>query len=280
MLLISLTVLMFAMMDTLAKYLTRFYPVSQILGARFFVHTLIVVVWVGSRLGLGFVRTSRPGLQIVRGILLPVASLLFVMATKQLPIAEATAIVFVSPLMVTVMAVFFLKERVTPGHWLAIVFGFVGVLVVIRPGSGVFTWASVFPLGTAAAMAAYQVLTRLGRYENVYTSYFYPGLVGSIGFGLALPFFWVAPQSVWHCTLLLLVGLLGGTSHLILIKALTYAPAAYLAPFTYTQLVWATLGGFFLFGDFPDEWTFVGIAMLAAGGLYLATRQRAAASSP
>ena len=134
MVLISVAVFLFTVMDTLSKYLTRFYPVTNVLLARYLFHTLLVVTAIAPRHGLTFARTQRPRLQILRGLLLVGASLLFVTAIKYMPLAEATAIQFVAPLLVTLLAVVFLKEKVELSRWLAILAGFIGVLIIIRPG--------------------------------------------------------------------------------------------------------------------------------------------------
>jgi drug/metabolite transporter (DMT)-like permease len=173
------------------------------------------------------------------------------------------------------MAAFILKEKVEFARWLAVAGGFVGVLIIIRPGSGVFTWASLLPLGSATCFACYQILTRkLANLESPYTSIFYAGLVGSVMMSLALPYIWTVPQSLHHALLFVVIGFIGGASHLILIKAYDYAPASRLAPFSYTQLIWVMLSGYLVFGDFPDHWSLIGIAVIVASGIYIATHQR------
>ena len=274
MLLISTAVILFAVMDTISKYLTRYYPVTNVLWARYLFHTLLVVAVIAPRHGLALVRTERLGIQLLRGFLLAGASLLFVTAIKYMPLAEATAIQFLSPLLVTLLAVLFLKEKVELARWLAILAGFSGVLIIIRPGSGIFTWASLLPLGTAILFASYQVLTRhfAGR-ESPYTLIFYPGIVGMLLLALTLPFTWTPPQSLSHLALLAIAGMIGGSSHLILIRAYELAPASRLAPFSYTQLIWVTLAGYVVFGNFPDGLSVAGMAILMSSGIYIATRQ-------
>jgi len=274
MLLVLAAVALFVVIDTLSKYLTRFYPVTTVIWARYFFHTVFVVLALGPRLGLGLVRTARPQAQLIRGVLLAVSSVFFVNAVKVLPLAECTAIAFLAPLLVTIMAVFFLKEKVEAARWVAIVGGFLGVLIIIRPGSGVFSWASLLPMGTALSFAAYQILTRrLAGLESPFTSIFYAGLVGTVVLSAAVAFTWTAPQSAFHWFLLVLLGTIGGLSHLILIKAYDYAPASRLAPFSYTQLIWVTLAGYLVFDNFPDLWSLVGIATVMASGIYIARHQ-------
>lgn len=274
MLMIMAAVAMFAVMDSISKYLTRFYPVTMVVWARYAFHTLLVTVLLGPRLGLALVRTRRPGTQVVRGLLLAASTLLFVAALKYQPLAESSAISFLAPLLVTVMAVLVLKEQVELARWLAVIAGFVGVLIIMRPGSGVFAWASLLPLGTAACFASYQILTRrIAGLESPYTSIFYSGLVGMLLLCLPLPYAWTPPQNWFHMFLFVAVGCIAGFSHLTLIKAYDYASAAKLAPFSYTQLIWATASGYLVFGDFPDHWSLVGIAILMASGIYVATHQ-------
>jgi drug/metabolite transporter (DMT)-like permease len=273
--LISIAVMLFAIMDAISKYLTRFYPVSYILWVRFLIQTLAIIAVLGPRLGWRLVRTARPGIQILRGILQPLSSVCFILAIKYLPIAEASSITFISPMIVALLAVVFLREKFERKHWLAILAGFLGVLIIIRPGTGVFAWAALLPIGSAFTTAIYQVLTRrIAGLESVFTSIFYPGFIGLLAFSLTLPNTWTLPQSAWHLSLLMTAGLISASSHLILIKAFDYAPASRLAPFTYSQMVWATAMGYVVFGNFPDFWSLVGISILATGGIYLVTHLR------
>lgn len=268
-------VAIFSVLDSLSKYLTRFYPINLVVWARFTFHLLLVVVVLGPRYGLALVRSARLGTQIMRGLLLAIASVLFVSALKYMPLAETSAIAFLAPLLVTMMSVFFLKEKVELARWIAVLCGFIGVLAIIRPGSSVFTWAVFLPMGNAIAYAAYQILTRrLAGLESPYTSIFYAGLVGTLLLSAMLPFSWVQPQNNLHIALLVINGMLGGLGHLILIKAFEHAPASRLAPFSYSQLIWVTVIGYLTFGDFPDTWSLVGIAILMASGIYTATHQR------
>ncbi|MFZ9627158.1 MAG: DMT family transporter [Burkholderiaceae bacterium] len=275
--LVAIAVFLFAITDAISKYMTQHYPTGYILWIRFFFHTLVLIVVVGSRQGLGFIRTRRPGIQLTRGLLLPLAALMFVTGLSQMPLAETAAITFVSPFLVTLLAVIMLKEKVDLGQWLAIGFSFAGVLLIIRPGADVFGWAALLPLGTALSMAIYQVLTRrIAGLESAYTSIFYPGLVGLALFSLALPFNWTTPIAWWHVALMIVGGMVNAASHLTLIRAFDYAPASKLAPFSYTQIVWATLVAYVVFGDFPDAWSMAGIGVIAASGIYVATRMRRA----
>lgn len=273
--LIMTAVAMFVVMDTISKYLSAFYPVPAIVWARYFFHVLLVVVILGPRLGLALVRTRRLGVQLARGLLLAASTLFFVFAIKEMPLAETSSITFIAPVLVTLMGAFFLKEKVDTARWLAVAGGFAGVLIIVRPGGGVFTWASVLPLCCAASFACYQILTRkLANLESPYTSIFYSGLVGTVIMSLVLPFVWTRPQSLTHALLFVIIGIIGGLSHLVLIKAYDYAPASRLAPFSYTQLIWVTVMGYLAFGHFPDHWSLIGIAVIMASGIYIATHQQ------
>lgn len=274
---VMVAVAVFSAVDFFSKYLTRFYPIGLVVWARYTFHLLFVVVALVPRHGLALMRTARPGVQILRGLLLAIASVLFVCALKYMPLAESTAIAYLAPLIVTLMSVAFLKEKIELARWIAVVCGFIGVLTIIRPGSSVFSWAVFLPMGNALAFAVYQILTRrLAGVESPYTSIFYAGLVGTVLLSAALPFSWVMPQSALHAVILVVLGMLGGLGHLILIKAYAYGPASRLAPFGYSQLIWVMAIGYVAFADFPDGWSLLGIVILVASGIYTATHQRIA----
>lgn len=275
MLLMLVTVMLFCIMDTISKYLARYYPVNMIVWVRYLVHTVLVLSLLGPRIGVELVRTSRPLMQLLRGTMLVAAAFFIISALKHMPIAEATSISFLNPIVLTLLSVVFLKEKVEFGRWVAIFCAFAGVLIIIRPGSSVFQWASILPLINAICFAVYQVLTRkMAGLESPYAMIFYPGLAGLIIFSFTLPNSWVLPQSAFHLLLFVVAGSISGTSHLIMIKAYALAPASRLAPFSYTQLVWVTLAGYVVFDNLPDHWSFIGIAVLIASGVYCANHQR------
>jgi drug/metabolite transporter (DMT)-like permease len=270
-----IAVIFFCVTDLLAKYLTRFYPVTLIVWARFTFHLLLVVLLLGPRYRTRLVKTKRLAEQVLRGLLLFLGALFFISALKFLPLAEATAIAYLSPLFVALLSVIFLKEKLELSRWIAILCSFGGVIIIIRPGSGVFTWASLLPIANAFTFAVYQIVTRrIAGVESPYTSIFYVGLVGTVLLSVILPDVWVAPQSVGHVIAFATIGMLGALGHLILIKANVYAPASRLAPFSYSQLIWVAIIGFVVFGDFPDSWSLLGMAILVASGIYMATQQR------
>jgi drug/metabolite transporter (DMT)-like permease len=201
--------------------------------------------------------------------------MLFISSLKFLPLAEATAIAYLAPLFVTLLSVYFLKEKVDMARWIAVLCSFAGVVIIIRPGSGVFTWAALLPICNAITFAIYQIVTRrIAGLESPYTSIFYAGLVGCVLLSAILPDIWILPQSSWHAAGFVTIGVLGALGHLILIKAYEYAPASRLAPFSYAQLIWVAIIGFFVFGDFPDGWSLLGMAILVVSGIFMANQQR------
>lgn len=265
----------FTLMDTIGKYLSRWYPVPGLVWARYAINILMLLAFLAWRGELRFVRTARPGIQVARGLLLGMATLFYFTALSRMPLAEASAIAFVLPLFVAVLAVPMLGERLDAGRLAAILVGLAGALVIVRPGAEAFTVYALLPLGMALMNALYQILTRkVAGVEPPLTSLFYGSLVGAVMFLPVLPFAWQTPQDPWHWALLMVLGLLATVGHFFLIRAFEFAPATLLAPFVYTQLLWTMLAGFLVFGDFPDGVSLVGMAIIVGAGLYLVGRQR------
>jgi drug/metabolite transporter (DMT)-like permease len=272
---------LFGFMDATVKYLARDYAVPQIVWARFTFHLIIfIAVFAPSGSVVGLFRSTRPGLQLLRSIFLLSATLMFFTALSYLPLAEAISIGFVSPLVVTALAIPLLKERVGIRRWSAILVGFAGVLIVIRPGSGIFHWAAVLPLGMAVCYAFYQILTRIAsRTEDARTSQLWAPSIGVLVLSAIMPWFWTAPTLAgWM--LMAFAGLCGGVGHFLLIKAYEVAPASVLSPFVYTQLIWMIALGYLLFGDLPAAATLVGGALVIGSGLYIFRREAALARTP
>lgn len=274
-LLTLLTVIGFAAMNGTNKYLTIDYPVAQVVWARFFFANLGIMLVALWRPGLkALVRTRRPGLQALRSALMICSTLLFVGSLSLLPLAEVEAINFAGPFFVVALSAPMLKERVPAEIWIAVIVGFVGILVIIRPGAGVLSWAALMPIAVAFLYALFQIVTRrLGGADGAITSLFYSGLLGLIVTSLAAPFVWRWPDlKGW--LLMAQAGLLGAGSHFLLIKALDLAPASILQPFTYAQLIAAVIIGYVVFDNVPDVWTWLGSAIVVASGLYVLLRQR------
>jgi len=268
-LLIMLAVFMFSSMDTLAKHMLKreAYPISPLIFARYGVHLLFMIALLAPRMGLNLVRTQRPGLQVLRGLLLVGSTGFFYLSLTYLPLAEAAAISFVGPVLVAALSGPLLREHIGRRQWTAIGFGFLGVLIIVRPGGGVFTWHAVFPLICALLFALYQVLTRkLAGRENALTTLFFTALVGALLTALPLPFTWQTPTAL-QLAFMIGIGTLGGLGHFLLIRAVEHASPAALAPFVYTQLVWSTLLAYLAFGEFPDSGSLIGMLVIVAGGL-------------
>jgi drug/metabolite transporter (DMT)-like permease len=190
-------------------------------------------------------------------------------------LADAIAIAFVAPLLITALSVITLKEKVSPGHWVAIVIGFGGVLVIIQPGSGLFNWTALVPLGAAVSVTIYQTMTRpISQSVGPTTILYNATWVGLIASSLAVPFFWITPSAEAIVFLMAAAGL-GAMAHFCLIKAYQWAPASVVAPFAYVELIYASVLGFAAFGDIPDLPTVFGGSIIAASGLYLMRRRSA-----
>jgi drug/metabolite transporter (DMT)-like permease len=264
----------FSILDTIAKYLSATYPVPMIVWARYVFHVLFMLFVLAHSVRWGLVRSRRPVLQVVRGLVLAASSMFFFSALARLPIAEASAITFVSPLLLTAMSVWFLRERVRLSAWVAVCVGFVGVLIIVRPGGAVFQPAALLALATAACFATYQLMTRkLAGVDSTIATLFIGAAVGTAVMTLVVPFFWKLPESAWHALLFVVMGILGAAGHFVLIRAFEYAPASVLAPFVYAQLVMVLLLGYLVFGAFPDAASLAGMAIIVASGVWIATHQ-------
>lgn len=263
----------FVVMNTLVKALAPDYSVAQIIWARYFFHFLLILLLFPRRIPTLLV-TRRRGLQVLRSVLVLLATLCMYTALRYLPLADVVAITFIAPLLVTGMSTLVLGERVGPRRWAAVGVGFVGVLVIIRPGLGVAHWATVLPVLMATFYATYQIVTRLIRgAATPLNSLFYLALVGVVVTSIIAPFDWIWPD--WRAWLMLIgTGFFGGLGHFAIIRAYESAPAATVAPFAYTELLWALAIGAAIFADFPDRWTLAGAAIVAFSGLYVLHREQ------
>jgi len=273
--LICLAVLLFASHDTLSKYLSGFYPVVMVVWARYVVHTLLMLVIFVPRSGFSVVvRTQRPGLQFLRALCLIGTSLLFITGLRYIPLAEATAVSFLAPLLVTALSVPLLHERVTRNQWLAVLGGFVGVLIVVRPGGALFTPAILLPLCSALCFGCYQLITRLlSGVDSPTTSNFLTGIFNSLIMSALLPFFWSTP-TLLHGLFMVGLGTCGMLGHMLLTQAFRHAAPAMLAPFSYGQILFAGMYGYLIFDHMPDSFGVIGIAVICLSGLAVAWGQR------
>tara|TARA_B100001123_G_scaffold431645_1_gene553407 strand:+ start:273 stop:905 length:633 start_codon:yes stop_codon:yes gene_type:complete len=207
-------------------------------------------------------------------MLLLLATYLYVVAISYIPLTTAAIISFTSPLMVLALSTPILGERVGIHRWIAVIIGFIGALIIIRPSSDATHWSVFLVLGTAACYAMYQIMTRaLASHDEAETTGIYSALVGVVVMSALLPFYWEMPSGWLHWGLLLSLGITGGFGHYLVIKAYERGPAAVIAPFGYVQLIGATIFGYFVFGDFPDRWTWLGAAVIIGSGLYIAYRE-------
>lgn len=272
--LMCLGVAMFPFMNAAVKLLTAHYPVMQIVWARFTGHLIVMLAVFLPRHGRRLFATRRPAIQLGRSLLMLVSNLVFVMAIGRVPLATASAIGFTSPLLVTAMSVPLLGEHVGRRRWSAVLVGFAGALLIIRPGGELADPAVLLLLVSAACYALYQIATRwVALYDGAATGIVFAALLGSVVMSLVLPFVFVPPRSLFDLALFLSLGLIGGAGHYLLICAFQRGPAAVLAPLGYVELIGTSILGYLIFGNFPDALTWAGAAIIIASGLYIALRE-------
>lgn len=263
-----LALLGFGALDTTTKFASATAPVVMALWLRCVVQTVltVAVLWPSQRRSLW--QTQRPGLQLLRGLLLLACSGMAYFSLQVMQVGEFTAIVMLTPLLLTIVAALSLHEPVSYLRWLCVGGGFAGSMLVIRPGMDLFHWAMLLPLVLVGANTLFQVLTsRLAKTEDAGTMHFYTGLAGLIVTSAALPWAWQPlPGVIWAA--LALMALLGTFGHFMLIIAYSRAPVAVLTPYLYLQIAFATLGGWFVFAHVPDAWTLAGIALVAFCGVF------------
>ena len=264
----------FASMDATAKYLMKEIGPAQTIWARYTVQALLVTVLILPKISI-YGKTKYPKLQFVRSVALMMATTLFFFAFSRLGLAEASAIFNISPVLITLGAFLFLREQIGPRRVIGILVSLLGALIIIRPGSGVFTIYAILPLGAAIFYSTYSLATRfVGTDESPWTSLFYSAIFGAICYSIYIVFHW-NPMSNNALLLTIIIGLFGTAGHICLIKALTLGEASLVAPFIYTNLLFTTIWGVVLFGNFPDFWTIVGALIIVAAGIYVWARDRA-----
>lgn len=276
--LMSMAVMLFATLDATGKYLAQRYPVSFLVWARYAVHFIIMLMLLAPSMRGNLVRTRRLPLQLLRSLALVVTSLLFLTALFHLPLAEGTALMFLTPLLVTVLAGPALGEKVAAASWAGLVSGLVGVLLIVRPGTSLSWLGVALVLGAVAMLSLYHLLTRvLSNTENSLTTLFYTAFVGTTIMSVIEAVLGFPGQVAAEDVLpILSLGVTGGVGHFLLIRAFHHAPASVLMPFTFTQLVWAALLGWVAFGQFPDVLAATGMAIIGAGGAWVAMNERQA----
>lgn len=268
--------LCFALLDATSKHLSQTFPVPMLVWARYTLHFVLMLLFLAPSMRWQLVATRRPAKQVVRALLLVGVTGFAMAAFQRLPLAETTALLFVTPLIVALLAGPFLGEKLGRLHWGASIFGFLGALLIARPG-GVFGLPGILlVLAAASCYAIYQIQTRqLSPTENTLTMLFYTALVGTVSMTLAAPLYWGGPMpDPLQALMIASLGIYGGSGHFMLIKAFRYAPATVLSPLLYVQLIWAALLGWLVYDHWPDGLTLAGIAIIAASSIALALAQR------
>lgn len=267
---------LFAAVDAQAKFLTGSLHPIQIVWSRQFGLFVGVLVLLALR-GPSLLRSRHPWLQIGRGVMAAVSAACFIVAVRYVPLADAVAVAFAAPFMVTLLGALVLREPVGIRRWSAVTIGFIGTLIVIRPGLGVIHPAVMLVLVAATLFALRQILSRvLTGADPVSTTVAYTGLAGSAVLTIPLPFFWQWPATGLEAVLLVSIAIMAGLAELLVIKALEVAQAVVVAPLQYSLLIWGTIYGYLIFGQLPDLWTWIGAAIIIVTGAYTLNRERLA----
>ena len=265
----------FSVLNAISKTLMQHYPPAEVVWARYVVAFGFMLALFLPRSGMNLFRWRNIGSQIIRGSLLFCSSLLYFHGLVHMPLASAASISLTSPLIVTALSARFLDEPVGTKRWIAVCIGFVGALIVVRPGAANFNWYALLIVASTVSSALYQLFSRrYGQTERPDASATMATIVGTVA---ALPFLaldWVTPVWGWDIALFLGMGAMAAIGHYFLTIAYSQAPAAVVAPFNYTQLVGAALLGYLLFDNFPDFWTWVGAGVIVCSGLYIGHQER------
>lgn len=261
-------VFLFTVMDAIAKQLTKEVGLIQTIWVRYTGQALLVFLIVLPRLR-EVAKSQYPKLQLLRSVVLMAATCLFFLSISKIGLAEATAIMDINPVLITLGAFLFLGEKIGPRRILGIITSMIGALIIIRPGTDVFTIYAVLPLIAAVCYTTYNLTTRfVGNRESPWTSLLYSALFGAVVFSCIVPFFW-QPVSLFVAGLMILLSFCGTFSQLFLIRALSIGEASLLAPFAYVGLIYATIWGLVFFGEFPDKWSILGAIIIAISGFYV-----------
>jgi len=271
-LLMILAIFLFSIMDTLAKSISAAHHPLQIVWARYTSQTVFAFALLAPRLKV-LMRTRHLGMQLLRSGFLFGATISFFTAISFIPLATATAVFEIAPLVMTVLAFLFLREYVGPRRWISVCAGLIGALIIIRPGSDVFTGFALLPALAATFFAGYAISTRyLGKEESPWTSFLYTALIGTIVSCVLVPFFWTTPNPI-NALKMILLGIAGGIGHYVLIRALILTEASFLAPFGYFSLLFNTFWGLTLFAEIPDYYTLLGGTIIVVAGVYVWYRE-------
>ena len=274
-----IAMLLAVIMDVIAKHLMESYSVAQVIWARYAFHLAALALILRGRYPAAL-RTPRPALQTTRSIVLVVSTALIFTGLKLIALADVYAVMAIAPLLITALSVPFLGERVGPRRWAGVVAGFVGALIIIRPGTGAMHVAALVPLAAAAMIAVFQLITRLVSHtDSPMTTVAHTPIAGAVAASCVAPFFWTMPDPLsWG--LMAAMGGVGASFQICIVRAYAAAPASTIAPYNYSNLVWAALFGFLVFAEVPDPWTVVGAGVITASGLYIFRRERLRSESP
>ena len=270
-LILLLAIFLFTLMDATAKYLGQYYPVPQVVWARYMGNLVVVAIYFRANF-FPSLRSRQPGLQFARALTQLASASLFFTSLQYIGIAEATAIMDINPVLITLGAGLFLGEYIGWRRILGIIAALIGAMIIIRPGMGVFHPAATLPLIGAFTYAAGALLTRVVRTDGLATSIVWSVLVGSVATSIVVPFFW-QPIQMDHLWAFVIIGLLGAVSQALIVYAFSLAEAGAIAPFGYTSLIWAALWGWLFWGVLPDQWTIIGAVIIVVAGLYIWSRE-------
>lgn len=277
--LMLLAIFSFSIMDAIAKGLTNSYPAPMVVWARYFSQTSLAFIILSPWL-VSVLRTRYIGLQILRSALLFGGTLFFFISFSRIPLSAATAIFQLGPLIITALSVFILKETVGLRRWAGVAAGLVGAVIIIRPGSEVFTPYALLPCCAAFCYAGYTIATRfLGSEESHWTSFLYTALIGTIVASCFLPFYWQPVTSGVDVVRMGSMGVVGAIGHLCLILALSQVQASILAPFGYFSILFNSVWGMMLYSEYPDAFTILGALVIVGAGLYVWHRRQKAEAS-
>ena len=264
---------MLPIMDGFAKYLSSDLPVLQITWARYFFTVAFTLPIMFFFFRKNLVWTDKPKLQLIRGLILLTANVCFFYSISIISLAKALTLAFIAPLIVTAFSPIFLGEKVGFRRWSAVIIGFIGSMVVIRPGFVEINLASLAALGTGVMYGFYLIITRkLSSSDNPLLTLLLTGVVGAIIISFVMPFVWIKPTlNQW--SMMAAIGIFACVGHLFIILSLKYADASKLAPFSYFEIVTNIIIGYYFFSDFPDKWTFLGLFIIIFSGIYISRRE-------
>lgn len=265
--------LLFSLSDGMAKILGQRLPVFEISWIRYAIFVVLALAMAG-RGGRLRLRVRSPALQVLRGVALVASAIFFVFALRLLPLADAAALGFIGPLLITLLAIPVLGEAVGARRWVAIVVGFAGVLIVVRPGAATFSPGAILVLLSTLCWAVASVLTRkMAAWDDASTTVLWSAVTGFLLLSLIMPFVFQVPAGP-DLALSLVLGLVASIGQYMLVMAYRHAAASLLAPLSYAQLLWSSALGFLVFGAVPDRWTIIGALIIVASGIYIAQQAR------